>query len=148
MRNFVIYKSSAGSGKTFTLVKDYLKIALSENENPPQKYKSILAITFTNKAAAEMKERILAALKDLSEIPFSAKAETLGILLTQELNIDAETLSKRAKNLFSHIIHHYGNFSINTIDSFTHSIIRSFAFDMNAPDEFPLVSFQVLLLVF
>jgi ATP-dependent exoDNAse (exonuclease V) beta subunit len=138
MRNFVIYKSSAGSGKTFTLVKDYLKIALSENENPPQKYKSILAITFTNKAAAEMKERILAALKDLSEIPFSAKAETLGILLTQELNIDAETLSKRAKNLFSHIIHHYGNFSINTIDSFTHSIIRSFAFDMNLPVNFSI----------
>jgi len=138
MRNFIIYKSSAGSGKTFTLVKDYLKIALSENENPPQKYKSILAITFTNKAAAEMKERILAALKDLSDFPFSSKAETLGALLTQELNIDEATLSKRAKNLFSHIIHHYGNFSINTIDSFTHSIIRSFAFDMNLPVNFSI----------
>jgi ATP-dependent exoDNAse (exonuclease V) beta subunit len=138
MRNFIIYKSSAGSGKTFTLVKDYLKIALSEDENPPQKYKSILAITFTNKAAAEMKERILSALKELSIVPFNSKVEVLATLLMQELSIDAATLSNRANKLFNHIIHHYGNFSINTIDSFTHSIIRSFSFDMNLPVNFSI----------
>ena len=64
--SFTVYKSSAGSGKTFTLVKEYLKIALEDEQVPPQKYKRILAITFTNKAAAEMKERILSALKEIS----------------------------------------------------------------------------------
>ena len=60
MKKFVTYNSSAGSGKTFTLVKEYLKIAL-ESDNPNQ-YRQILAITFTNKAAAEMKERVLGTL--------------------------------------------------------------------------------------
>ncbi len=100
MRKFLIYKSSAGSGKTFTLVKDYLKIALGEVENPPITYKSILAITFTNKAASEMKERILGALKELSELPFPPKINTLAHLLKSELNIDDEALNQRAIRLF------------------------------------------------
>ena len=66
-QNFTVYKSSAGSGKTFTLVKEYLALALNDASNPPQAYKHILAITFTNKAAAEMKERIIRALKELAE---------------------------------------------------------------------------------
>jgi len=136
MSNFTVYKSSAGSGKTFTLVKDYLKIALNDSEYPPKKYKSILAITFTNKAASEMKSRILSALKSLSVYPFSNKAETLAGILMAELNIDEQTLSKRAEQLFNHILHNYGNFSINTIDSFTHGVIRSFSFDMNLPVNF------------
>ena len=66
-KNFTVYKSSAGSGKTFTLVKEYLALALTDTQFPPQAYKHILAITFTNKAAAEMKERISKALKELAE---------------------------------------------------------------------------------
>jgi len=62
--NFTVYNSSAGSGKTFTLVKEYLKIALKSKN--ARTYKEILAITFTNKAAAEMKERVIDALKALS----------------------------------------------------------------------------------
>ena len=57
--SFVVYKSSAGSGKTFTLVKEYLKLVLSDEQTPPQKYRHVLAVTFTNKAAAEMKERVI-----------------------------------------------------------------------------------------
>ena len=64
--NFTIYKSSAGSGKTFTLVKEYLALSLNDAANPPQAYKHILAVTFTNKASAEMKERIIKSLKELS----------------------------------------------------------------------------------
>ena len=60
-KNFTIYRSSAGSGKTFTLVKEYLKIVLRN----PQDYQHILAITFTNKATEEMKDRIL---KDLQKM--------------------------------------------------------------------------------
>ncbi|HRD40347.1 MAG TPA: UvrD-helicase domain-containing protein, partial [Bacteroidia bacterium] len=60
-KKFLIYKSSAGSGKTYTLVKEYLLLALSDPSTKPFHYKKILALTFTNKAAAEMKHRILEA---------------------------------------------------------------------------------------
>ena len=60
--SFTVYRSSAGSGKTYTLVKEYLKLLIED----PSAYRHILAITFTNKAANEMKERVLDALKELS----------------------------------------------------------------------------------
>ncbi|HLC83982.1 MAG TPA: UvrD-helicase domain-containing protein, partial [Bacteroidia bacterium] len=140
---FVIYKSSAGSGKTFTLVKEYLKIALSDTQNPPQHYKRILAITFTNKAAAEMKERVLKALKDLSEniilpIGQTGKNETLRNLLCTETQLTAEELQKRSHTLLFEILHNYGNFAISTIDSFTHTIIRNFSHDLNLPVNFDI----------
>ena len=134
--NFVIYKSSAGSGKTFTLVKEYLKLALSDTSNPPKIYKSILAITFTNKAAAEMKERILNALRDLSAEVLPAKSKTLSDVLCAEVKIDETELRKRSTNLLYDILHNYGNFGISTIDSFTHSIIRNFSHDIDLPVNF------------
>jgi ATP-dependent exoDNAse (exonuclease V) beta subunit len=133
-KNFVIYKSSAGSGKTFTLVKEFLKIALSDTQNPPQRYKRILAITFTNKAAAEMKERVLRALKELSE----GKNENLQEILCAELSIDQTALKKRSLTLLFDILHNYGNFSISTIDSFTHTIIRNFSHDLDLPVNFDI----------
>ena len=63
--NFLVYKSSAGSGKTYTLVKEYLIIALGSST--PERYKNILAITFTNKAASEMKDRVTTYLKAFSK---------------------------------------------------------------------------------
>jgi ATP-dependent exoDNAse (exonuclease V) beta subunit len=134
--NFVIYKSSAGSGKTFTLVKEYLKLALSDTSNPPKIYKSILAITFTNKAAAEMKDRILNALRDLSAEVLPAKSKTLASVLCDEVKIDETELRKRSTNLLYDILHNYGNFGISTIDSFTHSIIRNFSHDIDLPVNF------------
>ena len=62
--SFYIYNASAGSGKTFSLVKNYLKVLLQSKQHEP--YKNILAITFTNKAVAEMKDRIIEALKEFS----------------------------------------------------------------------------------
>ena len=62
---FQVYNASAGSGKTFTLVKEYLKVILSTEDR--FKFRQILAITFTNKAAAEMKERIMKNLQLFSE---------------------------------------------------------------------------------
>src|SRR5437016_5819902 len=81
-KNFTIYRSSAGSGKTFTLVKEYLALALNDGGNPPQAYKHILAVTFTNKAAAEMKERIIKALKELSEEDYTTISAGTKTLLT------------------------------------------------------------------
>ena len=66
-KNFITYKASAGSGKTYTLVKEYIALALNYELGSSMAYRHILAITFTNKAAAEMKERIIKTLKELSQ---------------------------------------------------------------------------------
>ena len=73
--NFLVYKSSAGSGKTYTLVKEYLTIALGSST--PERYKNILAITFTNKAASEMKDRVTTYLKAFSKPENCAGGEAL-----------------------------------------------------------------------
>jgi ATP-dependent exoDNAse (exonuclease V) beta subunit len=137
-KSFLVYKSSAGSGKTFTLVKEYLKIVL---ENP-QKVRNILAITFTNAAAAEMKERIIDALGNLSalankeETQWESKTTALLDLLKDELPLKTHEIIHRAKLALTLILHNYGDFNISTIDSFVHRIIRSFAFDLRLPLNF------------
>ncbi|MBS1634444.1 MAG: UvrD-helicase domain-containing protein [Bacteroidetes bacterium] len=134
MGKFTVYKSSAGSGKTFTLVKEYLILALADKQRLSSQYRSILAITFTNKAAAEMKWRIIKALRELSE---NSESE-LNKMICGELHLNSGELRQRAGIVLSEILHHYSDFSIGTIDSFTHRIIRSFALDLKLP-----VNFQV-----
>jgi len=132
--NFAVYKSSAGSGKTFTLVKEYLKLVLED----PRKFRTILAVTFTNKAANEMKSRILEYLKGLSD-PESIKNDALFYLtdaLCKESNIPIEVIPRKAKQVLSLILHHYADFAISTIDSFIHRIIRTFAYDLKIPMNF------------
>lgn len=132
--NFVVYKSSAGSGKTFTLVKEYLKLALANKYDLTKAYRSILAITFTNKAASEMKGRIIKALKEIS----TGTDTLLSGLLTEELGISQEDLRSRAEIVLTDILHNYSDFSIGTIDSFTHRIIRTFALDLKLPINFQI----------
>ncbi len=134
INNFIVYKSSAGSGKTFTLVKEYLKIALKDKYQLNKSYKSILAITFTNKAASEMKWRIIKALREIS----SESNDFLSSLISEELYISKEDLSERANIVLSNILHNYSDFSIGTIDSFTHRIIRTFALDLKLPINFQI----------
>lgn len=139
--SFTVYRSSAGSGKTFTLVKEYLKIALSDPQDPPQKYRHILAITFTNKAASEMKERVVRALKDLAEKDqsrLSGSAKTLSGILISELSIPAHELSARAEKVLHAVLHNYSDFAIGTIDGFTHKVIRTFAHDLHLPLNFEI----------
>lgn len=90
---FIVYKSSAGSGKTFTLVKEYLKLALFNKIHLNKNYKSILAITFTNKAASEMKWRIIRALKEIS----TDSNQLLTALISDELQITPIDLKVRAE---------------------------------------------------
>lgn len=132
--NFIVYKSSAGSGKTFTLVKEYLKIALTDKHNLAKAYKGILAITFTNKAASEMKWRIIKALKEIS----LETNDMLSSLIAKELGISKEDLKARAEVVLTDILHNYSDFSIGTIDSFTHRIIRTFALDLKLPINFQI----------
>ena len=112
VKNFTIYRSSAGSGKTFTLVKEYLKIVLRN----PQDYQHILAITFTNKSTEEMKERILKELREMAVGENTAMKETIEKEFEhfeQKLNIQ-----DRAKKALTNILHDYSRFSVSTIDHF------------------------------
>jgi len=131
--NFVVYKSSAGSGKTYTLVKEYLKIII---KNPEQKkYRNVLAITFTNKAADEMRQRVLGYLKMLStkEDTHSNAYKSLLCDLKKETKLSEEEISENSGKVLKSILHDYYNFSIGTIDSFVYKIIRTFTHDLNIP---------------
>ncbi|MDB4655311.1 UvrD-helicase domain-containing protein [Flavobacteriales bacterium] len=123
---FKIYRSSAGSGKTFTLVKEYLRLALTSSK--PDHYRGILAVTFTNKAAEEMKSRVLSALRILSKP--NPEKDNLGKILIEELNVSAQTLSERSAAVLKHMLHHYSDVSISTIDKFSHRLIRTFSQDL------------------
>ena len=129
---FLVYRTSAGAGKTHTLVKEYLKHAL-----PNEKFDSTIAITFTNKAANEMKERILEYLyktanKDLD----SAAIKNLIDEIKQETKLEEEKIIEKSNNLLNEILHNYSKFAISTIDSFIHDIIRTFSKDLNIPVNF------------
>lgn len=129
---FIIYKSSAGSGKTYTLTLEYLKLALAHSGA----FRQILAVTFTNKATAEMKERILEFLERLSK---EVKPEEfLDKELMKHLGIDAIELQKRSRNTLLDILHAYGYFAVSTIDSFFQKVIRSFAREMDLQAKFDL----------
>ncbi|MCG8476030.1 MAG: UvrD-helicase domain-containing protein [Cytophagales bacterium] len=117
-KNFVIYRSSAGSGKTYTLAKEYLIQALKSDF----RFKHILAVTFTNKATQEMKERIIAFLDEISrgEEPLMTQD------IAKAIGISAEHVRERAGRVLSNILHGYTNFSVKTIDSFFQEVIRAF----------------------
>ncbi|WP_299699704.1 exodeoxyribonuclease V subunit beta [uncultured Pontibacter sp.] len=144
-RNFKILSSSAGSGKTYTLTKEYLKLALRTSD--PDYYRSILAITFTNDAAAEMKERILGALRNFNDTSLSGrsleKSEQLLDYITEELSeqykeetFDREIIRARAGILFTQILYNYSDFSVSTIDSFVNKIVQAFTKELNIPYNF------------
>ncbi len=136
VKPFKIYNASAGSGKTYTLVREFIVLALSEQR--PDAFRSILAITFTNKASAEMKARVLDALEKMAnEHP---KTAHLVEEIAKKMGIKPELLPEKAANLLRSIMHQYGDFSIGTIDSFMHRVVRTFAYDLHLP-----VSFSVEL---
>jgi len=142
---FKIYSASAGSGKTFTLVKEYLKICLGSKS--PQKFFSILAITFTNKAASEMKERILGSLKAFSNPEKAGVAELeMMAVISSEMGLNKKELQSRARLIFETILHRYSRFSVGTIDKFTHRVLKTFAQDIGLPSNFDVEIEQTTLL--
>lgn len=126
-KQFLIYRSSAGSGKTFTLVKEYLTLAL-----PNASFKDILAVTFTNSAVNEMKARILEELSKMRKA-HSVEGNDMMAMLCERLGYDTKTLSEKAQKLETKILHNYSDFAICTIDSFVQNTIRPFAHDLNIP---------------
>lgn len=144
MTNLTLYNSSAGSGKTYTLVKEFLIKVLDHTHTSSNYYKHILAVTFTNKAAAEMKERVI---KALEEIASDEKLEgTTAFLLADLMKSTAEgglgmnqaELKKKCSQVLRSILHNYNDLSISTIDKFTHKIIRTFAHDLHLPLNFEI----------
>ncbi len=131
---FEIYNASAGSGKTFSLVKEYLKIVLKSNNS--DQFQHILAITFTNKAASEMKERIVKNLRQFSDENILENPTDMFLKIIEETDIDSKIIHQRARKVLQQILTKYGSFSVSTIDSFTHKLIRSFAFDLELPINF------------
>jgi ATP-dependent exoDNAse (exonuclease V) beta subunit len=132
--SFTVYKASAGSGKTYTLVKEFLKVSLSsDNEN----YKNILAITFTNKAAAEMKQRVVSSLSSLaSKKEPSGTVKFLLADLVLETGLNKEQIQEKCSKILTSVLHRYSDLGICTIDKFTHKIIREFAHDLHLPVNF------------
>ncbi|MES2410769.1 MAG: UvrD-helicase domain-containing protein [Bacteroidota bacterium] len=135
---FSIYDASAGSGKTYTLVKEYLKIILLSKK--PDAYRNILAITFTNKAVHEMKSRVLENLSEFSHENPSEKALRLMQDISSDTGLSLNAITEKAKSIIKNLIHNYAAFDISTIDKFTHKVIRAFAHDLNLP-----ITFEVSL---
>lgn len=132
--HFKIYSASAGSGKTYALAKEYIKLLLSHDS--PSKFRQILAITFTNKAVDEMKTRILDNLYAFGQDPVPQKQESLFLSLCDELSLTEEQLRKRAALILKRILHNYSFFEISTIDKFNHKIIKTFARDLHLSQNF------------
>lgn len=145
MSNFLVYKSSAGSGKTYTLMLIYLSIVLKE----PSRFRNILAITFTNKAANEIKERItssLAMIADTSAEQIPAKRKHLFETLESRTGLSFDKLKENAGKALSLILHNYSDFAVSTIDSFVHRVIRAFAFDLRLSMSFEVEMDNKMLL--
>lgn len=135
--SYKIYDASAGSGKTYTLVRAYLlKILSAPNRKA---FRKILAITFTNKAVEELKSRILERLFDFTKDPVPASCKPLFLELQKELGLDESAMRQRAGVVLKEILHNYAFFDVSTIDKFTHRVIRTFARDLNLSFNFDVV---------
>ena len=126
-----LLRASAGSGKTFNLTLHYLTLLFSG----PGKYKEILAVTFTNKATAEMKERILGALQAIAK---GEPSDFKPLLKESYPELSDQDIKARAQQIYSNILHDFGRFSVSTIDGFVQKVIRSFAFELNLDSGYKL----------
>ena len=136
-----LFTASAGSGKTWRLAFEYISLLLKDAYLPSEgknsfavldNYRHILAITFTNKATAEMKDRILQNLELLSEpVPFddglAAEREAYLKHLASRLGVSSGVVAQRAKLVYSNLLHDYSHFHVLTIDSFFQSVLRNLA---------------------
>ena len=121
MNELQVYKASAGSGKTFTLAVEYIKHLIRN----PYAYRHILAVTFTNKATTEMKERILGQLYGIHT--HDPQSEAYLNKLIDELQLPEDEIRMKAGKALSLMIHDYNHFRVETIDSFFQSVMRNLA---------------------
>ena len=120
-----IYKASAGSGKTFTLSIEYIKLLILN----PQSYRSTLAVTFTNKATEEMKLRILSQLYGIWKM--LPDSQSYIDKIKADLDVTQQFMAERAGMALKNIVHNYSYFRIETIDSFFQSVLRNLARELD-----------------
>ncbi len=138
--SYTVINASAGSGKTYALVQRLLMICL-RHPNQQQSIRNILALTFTNKAANEMKERILSWLGNFSAESFAENGDLKNIQKAFEeegLKITIDELHLRAKKLLDYILHNYSTLNIGTIDRFNSRLVRSFSYELGLAKNFNL----------
>lgn len=138
-----ILNASAGSGKTYNLVLTYLRLILGEGRNPAA-FSHIMAMTFTNKAAFEMKHRIIAALDILANpnrktSKESQKAQQYSSDVSKIIDCSTAELQVRAKAALKQILHQYEDFHVMTIDKFNLRLIRSFSLDLGLDGDFQII---------
>lgn len=125
VKSLTVYKASAGSGKTFTLAVEYIKLLVLN----PTSYRTILAVTFTNKATEEMKMRILSQLYGISRDLPDSNAYMERIIAETELS--REQVTQRAGEALHLLLHNYSYFRVETIDSFFQSVLRNLARELD-----------------
>lgn len=126
---FQVLHSSAGAGKTHALVKHYLTLALATDD--PTAYTRILALTFTNKAAGEMRERIISYLEGLSKTAeLSIALQDVRDTLVRDGAAPPGKVQERAGRVLTHMLHHWPQFAVSTIDAFTRRVVMPFARDL------------------
>lgn len=138
--SYTVINASAGSGKTYALVQRLLMICL-RYPNQQQSIRNILALTFTNKAANEMKERILTWLGNFSSEDFAENSDLKNIQKAFEqegLKITIDELHIRAKKLLDYVLHNYSTLNIGTIDRFNSRLVRSFSYELGLAKNFNL----------
>lgn len=142
----IVQKASAGSGKTFQLALNYIRMVLGHRNPETGKrtlyypdgqnhHRDILAVTFTNKATEEMKQRILSELTKLADLTAESNYRAT---LTAEFNVSADKLAKAAHQALNDILFDYGNFHVSTIDAFFQTILRSFAYEADLSGNYDL----------
>ncbi len=138
--SYTVINASAGSGKTYALVQRLLMICL-RYPNQQQSIRNILALTFTNKAANEMKERILSWLGNFASQGFADNTDLKNIQKAFEaegLKITIDELHVRSKRLLDYILHNYSTLNIGTIDRFNSRLVRSFSYELGLAKNFNL----------
>jgi ATP-dependent helicase/nuclease subunit A len=131
--HFTILKASAGSGKTYSLTERFVQFLLS-SKIPQNHLRNILAITFSNNAAKEMKERILSWLKDI----YFKDTEKIKEL-SEIVSLKEEHLTEKAGAKVDEILRNYTDFQVKTIDSFMTSIYKASAVDLGYSPDFDMV---------
>ena len=130
-QRLIVYKASAGSGKTFNLAVEYIML-LIEN---PECYRNILAVTFTNKATEEMKTRILSQLYGISH-GLSASENYMNEIVSRRRqraykDLSPQNIRQRAGMALDNLLNNYNYFRVETIDSFFQSVMKNLAKELD-----------------
>ena len=130
MPQFKVIRASAGSGKTFNLTREYLRLLFEENDA----FMHILAVTFTNKATEEMKSRII---RELYYLASDRPSKQIKGLIT-DTGLTETQIRNKASVILKKLLHRYSSFSVNTIDSFFQRIIRSFTRELGIQEGYTI----------